>query len=174
MRGGSPTVSKRSLQITRVLAQTVSPSPREERGEGIKCQHHDTSDISAKEWIFGKQPKENSMTRSMIFATLAILLSASSVQSAEFLAPRQALKVLADGQPWAAQTANGPSATITLNKDGTGTFQGPFTLGISWEVQGDNVCLNLSIAGQKCVRFVAIDGGFDGYVDNKVDIRLTR
>lgn len=97
-------------------------------------------------------------------------------QNPQFLAPAQAVQVLMDGQPWSAQAANGRNIKITLNKDGTGSAQGPmpFPLSVSWEVKGEAVCLNVGPAGTKCLRFRKVADGFEGWLGNQVDLRLTR
>jgi hypothetical protein len=81
---------------------------------------------------------------------------------------------LTDGQPWAALTPEGRRAEITLLPDGTGRFRGPLTLSVAWRVAGENLCLDISIAGTKCLRFRAIESGLQAYADGKPDLALTR
>ena len=116
----------------------------------------------------------------------AIALAAAAIAGAspaagqspapEFLAPTQAVRVIMDGRPWSAQVSDGKNLKITLNKDGTGSAQGPmpFALPVSWEIKGDAVCLHVGPAGTKCVRFRQVAGGFEGWKGNQVDLKLTR
>lgn len=110
---------------------------------------------------------------------LIILIQAATypanvfAQAGEFLAPTEAVKVIIDGKPWSALSGEGRSATITLNRDGTGTLQGPITLSISWEVKGHDVCLNLKV-DLLCLRFRPIAGGYAGYKGQKLDLTLSR
>jgi hypothetical protein len=91
-----------------------------------------------------------------------------------YLPVAAAAERLADGRPWAALTPEGRRAEITLQPDGTGRFRGPLTLSVAWRVAGENLCLDISIAGTKCLRFRAIDGGLQAYADGKPDLALTR
>jgi hypothetical protein len=90
------------------------------------------------------------------------------------MAPSEAVKAIVDGRPWSAVPAGGPSAKITLKKDGTGTFEGPLTLSINWEVRGQEFCLILGFPGTKCVRFQRVENGFEGYAGGKLDLTLSR
>jgi hypothetical protein len=85
-----------------------------------------------------------------------------------------AVERVADGQPWAALMPEGRRAEITLLPDGTGRFRGPLSLSVAWRVAGENLCLEISIAGTKCLRFRAIGGGFQAYADGKPDLALMR
>jgi hypothetical protein len=111
---------------------------------------------------------------------LAVVMLASNVMVAaparaqDFLSPGEATRVLMDGRPWAAVTTDGRRAKITLNKDGTGSFEGPFTFSLTWEVRGRDVCLHISIAGTKCVRFQPVADGYAGYNGTTLDLTLTR
>lgn len=93
-----------------------------------------------------------------------------------FLAPEQAVRIVMDGRPWSAQSADGKNLTITLNRDGTGSAKGPmpFALAISWERKGQEICLNVGPGGVKCVRFRQVAGGLEGWKGNQLDLRLTR
>jgi hypothetical protein len=95
-------------------------------------------------------------------------------QTPEFLNPGDAVKAVVDGRPWSALTGNGRKARITLNKDGTGTFEGPLTLSITWEIKAADLCLKLGFPGTKCIRFRRIANGYEGYADGKLDLTLTR
>lgn len=105
-------------------------------------------------------------------------LSASSPAygqvAAEFLSPTQAVQVLADGRPWSATTADGKRANMVFNKDGTGSFEGPITLSTSWEIKGQEICVNLRIAGVKCLRFRRVVSGLEAYQGPTLDLRLSR
>lgn len=108
----------------------------------------------------------------------AASLSASSPAygqgATEFLSPTQAVQVLTDGRPWSATTADGKRANMTFNKDGTGSFEGPITLSTSWEIKGQEICVNLRIAAAKCLRFRRVAGGLEGYQGPILDLRLSR
>lgn len=107
--------------------------------------------------------------------TAALLVTAPvSAQAPEFLPVNQAVKVIADGNPWSALTANGRRAKITLNKDGTGKFEGPITLSISWEVEGQNLCIKLGMPGTKCLRFRQMASAYEGFAGGKLDLTLSR
>lgn len=86
------------------------------------------------------------------------------------------MQLIADGQPWTGLVADGKRATITLNKDGTGSLKGPMpmALSIAWQIKGPDVCLDISIAGTKCLRFRQVAGGFEGWAGNAVDMKLSR
>jgi hypothetical protein len=92
----------------------------------------------------------------------------------EFLRPAQAAKMLADSRPWAATRGDGREAKVTFNPDGTGTFEGPMTLSTKWAINGDDICITMSVIGVTCHRFVRVSGGLDGYLDGAVDLRLRR
>ena len=94
--------------------------------------------------------------------------------AAGFLSPTQAVHVLADGQPWSVATADGKRANMTFNKDGTGSFEGPITLSTSWEIKGQEICVNLRIAGVKCLRFRRVVSGLEAYQGSTLDLRLSR
>jgi hypothetical protein len=95
-------------------------------------------------------------------------------QSPQFLPADEAIKRVMDGRPWNGLTATGRNARITLNRDGTGTFEGPVTMSISWERKDEDICLNLKIAGTKCLRFRPITGGYEAYAANKLDLTFSR
>jgi hypothetical protein len=92
----------------------------------------------------------------------------------EFLRPAQAAKMLADSRPWAATRADGREAKVTFNPDGTGMFEGPMTLSTKWTINGDDICITMTVIGVKCHRFAKVSGGLDGYLDGAVDLRLRR
>lgn len=121
-------------------------------------------------------------TRNLLLATFAATtFGASSPVAAQttapsFLAPAQAVRIIMDGQPWSAQSADGKNLKITLNKDGTGSAKGPmpFALTVAWEIKDESVCLTLGPAGTKCVRFRQVAGGFEGWNGSQVDLKLVR
>jgi hypothetical protein len=108
----------------------------------------------------------------ILLAFLALL--PVSVNADDTLPAATAITAIADGAPWRALTENGRRATITLNSDGTGTFEGPITMSITWAIERDVVCLNLRIAGKKCLTFRKVPDGYVGLADGKVDLTLTR
>lgn len=91
-----------------------------------------------------------------------------------FMPPRQAIEVLMDGQPWNARSSSGRNARITLKQDGTGTFEGPVTFSIKWEVRGQDICLILGFPGTKCTRFQPVQNGYAGFVNGKLDLTFSR
>lgn len=97
-----------------------------------------------------------------------------AAQAPQFLAPADAVRVVADGKPWNGVTADGRKARITLNRDGSGSFEGPITLSISWAVMQEDICIKISIAGTKCLRFRRIAGGVEGWNAKGRDLTLTR
>lgn len=99
---------------------------------------------------------------------------ATATAAADVVPAATAVKIIADGAPWSALTANGRRAKITLNRDGTGTFEGPITMSISWAVEKEFVCLNLMMAGRKCLQFRKVLSGYEGLADGKVDLTLSR
>jgi hypothetical protein len=118
------------------------------------------------------------------FAVVAAVICSSptpaftqgTAPATEFLPPAQAIKLIADGQPWTGLAGEGKRMTIVLNKDGTGSMRGPMpmALSVSWRIQGPEVCMDISIAGTKCVRFRQVPSGFEGWSGNAVDMRLSR
>lgn len=99
---------------------------------------------------------------------------AQPAQQVSYLPAADAVRRVMDGKPWNGLTSNGRNARITLNKDGSGTFEGPITMSISWERKGEDICLNLRMAGTKCLRFVAIANGYEAYNAGKLDLTFTR
>lgn len=110
-------------------------------------------------------------------AAVAIIVPAQTgaAQDQTYLAPQAAAATLADGAPWSAKAANGRTFKLTLNKDGTGRIRGglPFPMSVKWSVKGDAVCLTGTMIS-KCLRFRAMPGGFQGYVEDKPDLKLSR
>jgi hypothetical protein len=115
-------------------------------------------------------------------ALLATALSSITVtpttaqQPAEFMTPQQAIKGVMDGRPWLATTAEGRDMQATFNADGSASIKGPFPVPMSgsWVVKGQDICLTVSMAGTKCLRFRTVAGGFDGWVGGKPDLTLRR
>jgi hypothetical protein len=115
--------------------------------------------------------------RLILGATLLTLTTAGLAQTAQqaiYLPTADAVRVVMDGRPWNGLTADGRKARITLNKDGSGTFESPITMSIIWEQRGQDICLNLRMAGTKCVRFIAIANGYQAYNAGKLDLTFTR
>lgn len=104
----------------------------------------------------------------------ALTLTGAMARAQEFLRPAQAVKILADSRPWAAKGPDGREAKIVFNPDGTGTFEGPFTLSTKWAVKGEDICVSMTIIGVKCHRFAKVAGGMDAYTDGAVELQLRR
>ncbi len=102
--------------------------------------------------------------------------TAQTGQGGDFPAPAQVAKSLIDGRPWKVSSADGNSGSLTLNPDGTGSMKGPmpWALSSSWEIKGREICISVSIGGTKCLLFRQVAGGFEGWRNNKVDIKLSR
>jgi hypothetical protein len=114
----------------------------------------------------------------MYFATLltglTLITSPVAAETPAFLAPKDAVSAIMDGRPWSATTSGGRQAQITFNKDGTGKFEGPITLSTSWTIKGEDVCLSISIAGTKCLRFRPIADGYEAWQNDRIDLTLRR
>jgi hypothetical protein len=105
------------------------------------------------------------------FAIAASALASEPSHAQGFLPPTQAISLLMDGRPWSAETGDGMHGKVTLNKNGTGDFEGMPT---SWSVQGDDICLHNAFAGTRCLRFRKVAGAFEGWLGNAVDLHLSR
>lgn len=107
--------------------------------------------------------------------SLAILSSSLSFAAEAFLSPRKAAAVLADGQPWSAVVPDGKTLTFTFKKDGTGSIRGPmpFTLSVTWTVEGDAVCISGKM-GTKCLRFQTVPRGLQSWDGDKPDLKFSR
>lgn len=92
----------------------------------------------------------------------------------EFLRPAQAAKMLADSRPWAARTAQGRDAKIIFHPDGTGVFEGPMSMSTKWAIKGEDICITMTIMGEKCNRFARVAGGLDGYNNGVIEMQLRR
>ncbi len=101
-------------------------------------------------------------------------VSAQGAPTPQYLPTAEVVRQVMDGRPWNGLSASGRQARITLNKDGSGTFEGPMTMSISWTIKQNDICLNLGFAGTKCLRFVAIPKGYQAYNEGKVDLTFTR
>lgn len=110
---------------------------------------------------------------SRVAALLVPIAIATPIVAQEFLPAEQAAKLLSDGRPWAA-VKDGHDARLTFQPDGTGSFEGPVTMPISWSVKGQEICMELRFAGAPCLRFRKIAGGLLGYRGKAEDLRLTR
>lgn len=110
-------------------------------------------------------------------ATAAVAILASFAALAEegqdYLPPQKAAEAVADGVPWSAVAPNGRNFKLTLNKDGTGSVKGPFTLSVTWVVKGEELCLSGTMMA-KCLRFREIPGGLQSWNGDKPDLKLTR
>ncbi len=113
-------------------------------------------------------------TKVLIVSLLVTAVPATGFAAQDYLPPSQAARMLADGQPWNAELPDGKKARLTFNADGTGSFEGPITISTSWAIKGDNLCVNLRIAGTRCLRFRQVTGGFQAYQGEAADLRLTR
>ena len=113
---------------------------------------------------------------SLAAAVVAILLWSTTFGRGEvaYMPTETAAAIIADGVPWSAESPNGRTFKLTLNKDGTGSIQALlFTLSVSWTVKGDAMCLSSTMMS-KCLRFREIPGGLQSWVDAKPDLKLTR
>lgn len=107
-------------------------------------------------------------------ALVLVLLNIGPAEAQAFLPPEDAVAAVADGRPWAALNAEGRAASLTLNPDGTGRFAGPMTVGLTWAIQGDAICLRLGGIRTRCLRFRPVAGGFEAWYDGARDLRLSR
>lgn len=114
------------------------------------------------------------IARRILIAAAAAALAAFPARAQSFMAPAEAARVLADGKPWSVTTGEGRKARITLNRDGSGTFEGPITMPIGWKTDGEDLCIDLKRAGARCLRFKATGAGYDGYRGDKVDLAFAR
>lgn len=112
-----------------------------------------------------------------LIALVNIILAYPSFadDSKVYLSPQKATAILADGKPWLSSGPDGKPLKLTLNKDGTGSINGPmpFKLSVKWFIEGETVCLN-GLMGTKCLRFQEIAGGFQGWEGNKPEMKLAR
>ena len=113
------------------------------------------------------------LTRSIAHLAAALLV-APPADAQTVMAPAEAARILADGQPWSVTTSEGRKARMTLNRDGSGTFEGPITMGISWQIKAEDLCIDLKRAGNKCMRFRPTSGGYEGYRGAALDLTFTR
>ena len=115
------------------------------------------------------------MTKRVLFFFISILvLTTLPLFAANFLTPAQALEAVIDDKAWSVVTSDGKRAQLTLRKDGSGRFEGPITVNASWEVKGEEICVRLSLAGTKCLRFSPAPRGFEAWQAGKLDLTLTR
>jgi hypothetical protein len=91
-----------------------------------------------------------------------------------YLPPQKAAAILADGAPWQAEAPNGPSLTLTLSKDGTGSVRALlFTQSVTWTIKGDAMCLSGTMMA-KCLRFQEVPGGLQAWEGDKPDLKISR
>jgi hypothetical protein len=116
--------------------------------------------------------------RLCISLSCALLIPASHgpgiASEAPVLSPQQAAAVLADGRPWEARPASGPPARLTLNPGGTGKLDGMMSFPVSWAIRGPSLCLVIGPMGTKCLGFRAVSGGYEGLIEGRRDILLSR
>jgi hypothetical protein len=112
-------------------------------------------------------------TRHIALIAIALLVTPPAAAQS-FMAPAQAAQVLADGQPWSVTTSEGRKGRITLNRDGSGTFEGPITISISWQIKAEDLCIDLKMAGNKCMRFRPTKSGYEGYRGAALDLTFAR
>ncbi|ANW05304.1 hypothetical protein LMTR13_05020 [Bradyrhizobium icense] len=109
-------------------------------------------------------------------AAAAILASIPAFAAAgqAYLPPQKAVAILVDGAPWSADSPNGRSFKLTLNKDGTGSIRATlFTQSVTWTVKGDAMCLS-GTTMSKCLRFQEISGGLQAWEGDKPDLKISR
>ncbi len=116
-------------------------------------------------------------THLRLTAAAAAILASIPAFAAEraYLPSQRAAAILADGTPWSAYAPTGRSFKLTLNKDGTGSIRGPLPLPMStsWAINGDALCITNRMIS-KCLRFTEIPGGFQGWEDGKLDLKISR
>ena len=117
----------------------------------------------------------SSLGLAALLCAAAVVTPAVAQLKTAFLAPQQAARAIMDGRPWTATTAEGRQMQATFNADGTASMRGPmpFPLSASWQIMGQDICLATAM-GTKCLRFRPAANGFDGFIGDKLDLRLTR
>ena len=118
---------------------------------------------------------------SLLGFALLLLFSAADATVREahgqsFLPPAQVAEILADGRSWSGVMQDGRQVTITLNRDGTGSFRGPMPMVLSatWAIRGEDFCIRLRMAGLRCLRFRRVTGGLEGWRGDEPFMRLSR
>lgn len=115
--------------------------------------------------------------RKFINLWIAIVLAIPNLTSAEegFLSPQIISSLITDGEPWISESPNGRKFNLFLNKDGTGKIEGPlfFNLSAMWKIKGEEICLSTAMM-DKCLRFKEVSEGFQGWVGEKPDMKLSR
>lgn len=114
------------------------------------------------------------MARSSLALVAALTIGSVPATAQSFMPLHEATRAVADGKPWSVTTSEGRQAKMTLNSDGSGKFEGPITMTITWQINGEEMCLNLKMAGTKCLRFRAIKGGYQGFQGQAVDLTFVR
>lgn len=122
----------------------------------------------------GIQARRNLVAIRSIALVVTALLVTPPANAQSFMVPAEAARVLADGQPWSVTTSEGRRARMTLNSDGSGTFEGPITISISWQIKAEDLCIDLKMAGNKCMRFRSTSGSYEGYSGTALDLTFTR
>lgn len=111
-------------------------------------------------------------------AILALLLAPAQpahARPANYLSATEAVAALADGQPWAGTRPDGGQMRLTLHPNGTGRFEGPVTRGITWSVQGQEICIAIGLpVGTRCLRFLRHGQGFGAHEAGEPAFILSR
>lgn len=113
------------------------------------------------------------------YAIVAIAVSMSASFAAEsakqYVPVKEAAAKLADGKAWSAVAPDGKTLKITLSTNGTGNIKGPFpfTLSVSWEVKGEEICISGKM-DTRCLKFTALSNGLQGWDGDKADLTFSR
>ncbi len=76
------------------------------------------------------------------------------------VAAEDLVRVLADGAPWKATHATGPSVSVTLNPDGSGLMQmAGMSRKVRWAPNTGGFCLTGMPGGAKCLTLLRSDKG---------------
>jgi len=120
------------------------------------------------------------LTRTFMSAisAYAIFFCADLAAAERFLTPPQMISVLPDGSPWTMNTPDGMQAKLTLHKDGTGIFEGPFTGPSAWTLSGEEICMIIKmpvpVTNRRCFRLANRPGGYQVYENGTPVFALTR
>ena len=109
-------------------------------------------------------------------AALALLTIAAprAMAAQDYLPIDEAVALLADSRPWAVSAPDGMRAKLTLRPDGSGVFDGPITMKVTWRPSGQDLCIRIGAIGNKCLRFVRAGDAIQAYADGKPDLSLLR
>jgi len=110
-------------------------------------------------------------------AAVAVQILAATpalAQGQPYMPIQKAVSMLADGAPWSADSPNGRSFKLTLNKDGSGSVSATlFTQSVTWSIKGDAMCLSGTMMS-KCLRFREIPRGLQAWEGDKPDLKISR